>query len=31
MCRGLKCKIEEGLDLCLEHILVKGLWFGIDQ
>jgi hypothetical protein len=34
-CRGMKCRKsaekEEGLDLCLEDILVKGLGFGIDQ
>ena len=26
-----KCRKEEGLDLCLEDIIVKGLRFGIDQ
>ena len=31
MCRGAKCRKEEGLDLCLKDILVKGLGFGIDQ
>jgi len=29
--RETKCRVEEGLDLCLEDILVKGLVFGIDR
>ena len=30
-CRETKRWKKEGLDLCLEDILVKGLGFGIDQ